>query len=247
MRIKIAALTSVLCLLVTASVVMAQETGESPDSNQQDVVTTPVEGSLRLGNVRKAQVNDTAEAKISHREEIQKKRMESLNAAETKRNEFKQQLAGIRDNQKTATVQRLDTRFVSINNLITDRWVTALETMSGMVDRASSEAAGLEESGVNTNLLDAAVTRAQTAITTAQTSVTTQAGKVYVINITTEAGLRANVGATVSQFRTDIRNTHSSVVAAKQAVMQVVRALATAKLSGTTPSPKATESAVISE
>ena len=240
MRIKNAALIAVVSLSFATSVVFAQESAESQDpaSERSEVVT----------QVSPRSPEPVAEKKEKLRERVTQKRMDALTTAQAKREQFKEKLQTIRDTQKVVVVQRLDNQFIKINNTSTDRWTTALEQMSGMVERASSQAANLEESGVNTAALDLAITRAQTAITTAQTAVSNQAGKSYVLTITTETALRANVGATVSQLRQDLRTTHNSVVAAKRAVMQVVKALAVATNEpGRLSLPQAADSAETAE
>lgn len=248
MLIKRSFVIAVVALSFTASTVLAQEASPSAPVQSDPVMTQLSPQPLRLVTNAPVQTrqNLLIEKEATLRENVQQKRMDALSTGQARREQFKEKLSVIRDAQKLAVVQRLDNNFVAINNASTDRWISALEQLSSMVDRASSEAADLEASGVNTAVLDQAIVRAQTAITTAQTAVINQAGKSYIMTITTEAALRTNVGSTVTQFRNDLRNTYSIVANAKQSVVQVVRALATDK-DTPAPLPEATESAVDTE
>jgi hypothetical protein len=78
--------------------------------------------------------------------------------------------------------------------------------------------------------------RARAAILAAENVVASQAAKTYIMPITTTATLRTTVGSTVSQFRLDLKNTHQTLVTAKKAVMDTVRALAVLKKKPVSPS-----------
>lgn len=263
MRFKIPVLFFVFLMLISVPVASAQPT-EVPanvpvqipnrpvspvELNQSQPPAQPAQNGLNTtGTQNNEATNVISETKNTLRERVQQSRNESLRNVDAKRTELQQKLAGIRDNQKTAIVQRLDSRFVNANNLATDRWTSALEVMSSMLERASSQAADLKDSGVNTFALDSALTRAQTALTTAETAVATQAQKTYVLNVTTEEALKMNVGSTVSQFRLDLSNTYNSVVAAKQALKQVMASLAAvANSADNVQASPATNSAEVAE
>lgn len=262
MRFKVPALSFVFLILLVVPAAYASAPVQDVETTTQVPENAPINAPAQpvspvklndeipseqnqLRNNEK--VNLVSDTKVTLREQIQQKRMDALKNADAKRAELQQKLTGITDSQKSAIVQRLDTRFVNANNTATDRWVDALEVMSSMLDRAGSEAADLKDSGTNTFVLDSAITRARTALTNAETAVANQAQKTYALNITTEESLKMNVGATVSQFSLDLRNTYNTVVAAKQALKEVIASLATLKATDAVQVTPATNSAEVVE
>lgn len=252
MRIKNAALISIATFFVVTPVVFAQEAPHTLEAAPiRSEMTTQVMPQVVNQATETAAPRPisapVAEKQATFRETVMQKRMEALTTAQPRREQFDEQLQTISDAQVVSVVQRLDDNFISINNSTTDRWTTALEQMSDMVDRAGSQAADLEESGMSTVALTSAISRAKTALTTAQAAVSTQAGKSYIVNITTEAALPASVRTMALQFGSDIRNTYASVSLAKQSVVQVMQALAAAQAVPVTQVPQATNSAETTE
>lgn len=250
MRIKNAALISIATFFVVTPVVLAQEAPQTLEFEAAPIhseMTTQVMPEVVNEATEPAAPRiisaPVAEPQATFRETVMQKRMDALTTSQTSREQFREQLQTISDAQVVSVVQRLDDNFLSINNTSTDRWITALEQMTDMVDRAGSQAADLEESGTNTVALSMAITRAETALATAQTAVSNQAGKSYVVTITTEAALPANVRTVALQFGSDIRSTYATVSSAKQAVVQVMQALASAQEVPVTQVPQATNSA----
>jgi Skp family chaperone for outer membrane proteins len=238
-------------LLLTATSVSAQESSET--SQEMNVVTTvPSKPPRSITNKEISKHLDSMKNQMKDlRSDIQEKREAAKETAAAKKEALRAKIAAIKDTHKKAVVQRLDTRFETTNQTSTDRWTEALEKMTHLVDRVGSEAADLKSNGVDTATVDLSITKARAAILAAEVSVASQAGKTYVMPITTDATLRNTVGTTVSQFRNDLRNTHQTLVIAKKAVMDTVRALVVLKkkpaASTTTPPPVSTTSAVIEE
>ncbi|MBI1982026.1 MAG: hypothetical protein HYS68_00325 [Candidatus Levybacteria bacterium] len=157
-------------------------------------------------------------------------------AAQQKREELKTRLQTIKDEKKKAAVERIDTKIANMNEVYTVRFVSILTKLQSVLERVSQKAAEAKANGKDTALADAAIADAQAAIDSAKTAVSAQAAKEYVVSISDEKSLRNSVGATVSQFRKDLRDVHKMVVDAKQAVQNAVKELAkVASASGVNP------------
>lgn len=148
--------------------------------------------------------------------DIRKERQEAVKKIQaqiqTLRDQFKQRLTSIKDARKRSVVERLDRKIEEMNIKHTERFSDTLNKLQALLDKTSSTA-------TDQKLLDN-IKIAQTAIDTANTAVANQASKVYIIQIS-EANLKLNVGATVSQFRLDLMQVHKLVVEAKQAVQKL--------------------------
>lgn len=174
------------------------------------------------------------EMRENFREEV-KAKMEAAKAEfQAKREAFKEKLEAIKDERKKQIVERVDTRMTTMNQKRTNRMTEALEHLTTIIGRISQKGATAQQNGKDTTALDSTIATAQTAITAAQSAVSTQAGKEYVITITTESGLKNTVGTTVSQLQADLAATHKAVIEAKQAVVQAAIELAKVINSGNT-------------
>ncbi|HRN96636.1 MAG TPA: hypothetical protein PLD54_04275 [Candidatus Levybacteria bacterium] len=246
MRIKLSIATAAFLFFAVVPMVGAQETLEIVPDNSS-ATATPSPATARP--VMQREISPIREVMITKdfRTQVTEKRDAAREAAKVRRDALRDKIDSMQDAQKKAVLQRLDTRFETINDTTTQKYSLALEQMSMMLDRVGSEAANFKSNGANTLALDAAITRARTAITTAENAVSTQAGKTYVMSVPTEMGARTAANTTVTQFRTDLRSTYLTVSAAKQAVRNAVTALITVQKAPIAPSPVASESANVGE
>lgn len=179
------------------------------------------------------------EKKETMRELMQTKRTAAKETFQAKRDAFKEKLQTIKDTNKQTMVQNIDTKMATMNQTHTDRFAGHLEKLEEILNKLTTRITELKSSGKDTEAAEAALAEAKTTLETAKTAVTTQAAKEYVATITSETTLRVNVGTTVSQLQADLRTTHKTVTAAKQALVTV--AMEVKKLTGTppetTPSP----------
>ncbi len=244
MRTKYNFAIAVFLVLFTVSPVFAHDGEVHEGATEPQVLPAQtnmaVEAPLPVNPVMRDAVKDLKTT-------INEKRDAAKEAAKIRKITLKEKLEEFQDMQKKAVMQRLDTRFETINDKSTQRWTTALEQMTTIVDRVSSEAANLEKAGGDTTEVMSAVTRARTAITTAETAVTTQAGKTYVMSVSSETGAQIAANTTAMQFRTDFRNTYTSVLKAKESVKDVVEEFQSAFQASINFKPVASESANVGE
>lgn len=149
-----------------------------------------------------------------------------------KRDEFKEKLQIIRDEKKKALVVRIDERIEKLNKNYVARFSESIKKLEAIFSRLKEKTAMLSASGTNVSMANNAIANAQTAIDSAKISLAEQEAKVYNIEVSSETGLKANVGRTVSQFRKDLRDVHKKVMDAKQAVRNVEKELAKIRKEG---------------
>lgn len=229
-------LSCILSCIVISLILSSSQTFAIDSTNSAD--------PRYMNKMDKLQAQNTLrETKTATRQAIMEDKMASKAARMSKREEFKTKLQEITDSRKQAIVEKIDTRLTTMNTTQTSKWMEALTKMESIVTRISSQGSNLKAQGEDTTALEAAIASAQTAITAAKTAVNTQASKEYVITINSESTLRANVGSTVSQFRTDSRTTRQTVIAARAAVVKAFVELT--KLAGETIDGNASNSGIM--
>lgn len=149
-----------------------------------------------------------------------------------RRDQFKEKLQIIRDEKKKALVERIDERISKLNKNYVAKFSEAVRKLEAILNGLKEKTAIFTASGANVSMVDNAIANAQTAIDSAKISLAEQEAKVYNIEVSSETGLKANVGRTVSQFRKDLRDVHKKIVDAKQAVRNVEKELAKIRREG---------------
>lgn len=155
----------------------------------------------------------------NHVEETKQNRLE-------KKEEFKVKLLEIKNEKKRALVERINTKLSNVNTNRTTLMNVVLEKINTLLNRLVERINAAKANGKDIAPVESALTEAQDTLANARSLVAAQAAKTYEFQISSEERtLRSNVGATVSQFEKDLRDTHKAVVDAKQAVMFLIRDL----------------------
>lgn len=198
-----------VALVVITPSAFAQTSSESANP------LIPRETNKKLNTLR-----DEMAQKVERVNTLGPQRQASPSASSQKRLQFQERLTAIKDAEKQAIIEKIDQNITTLNASETAKLNEKINKISNVLDRISSEAAQLKAEGANTVALDNTIKSANVAINNAQTAVNTQSQKEYVITIGTERTLKTNTGATVSQFRNDMRTTRQSVIAARSAVVR---------------------------
>lgn len=200
-----------------------------PTVSAQDA-TSPATPSktLRQGLHEKTQNRqENIQEKIQAlRDELQQQRKKARELFREKREEFKTRLQELKDVRKKTLVERIDTRITTMNTNRTNHFLDVLERLEVILDRIRDKAETAKTNGKDTSELEAAITAASDALSLARSAVAAQAGKEYIIDASSEAGLKNNVGKIISQLRIDLSSTHKAVINAKQAVRKAATELA---------------------
>jgi len=149
-----------------------------------------------------------------------------------KKEEFKERLQTIRDSAKRRLVERIDTRMGSVNQRVTNRFLSVLDKLQSILNRMVGKAGDAKLKGIDTTALNLAIESAQGSIDDAKAIVASQAANLYAIEIASESALRVNVGSVVSELKSDLRDVHKAIVDAKQSVQKVVMEFAKLRGSG---------------
>lgn len=166
------------------------------------------------------------EARETFHEEVEAKREAIKEQIEAKREAFKDKLQTIRDEKKRERTENIQERITKLNTNRTDAMLAHLDKMSEILERILEKVEEQKAAGKDTTQVETLVTTADSAIAAAQEAVTAQAGKSYVVTITTEAGLRSAVESVRRTLEADLKSTHEKVVAARKAVANAIEALA---------------------
>ncbi len=133
--------------------------------------------------------------------------------------ELKNKLQQFRDRRKATVVSEIDINLTKINQNRTDMMGRYLDTMTTILTKVETR------TGQNASA-SAAVVQAKIAIQTAKDAVANQAAKTYTVNISSESRTKVDAKAARDSLHKDLQATFKLVVAAKQAVAEAIRSLA---------------------
>lgn len=151
------------------------------------------------------------------RQEIQERVLEAQQTWEQKREQFQERLQLIQDERKQETTQRLQNRLETNHKRWVNNWSIVLDRLSQILDRVE-----LRE---DADAVSELIAEARAQIQSAQDLLEAQSDNVYVIEIESEETLGQSVSATISDMRSDMEEARAAVLAAKEAVREVLNAL----------------------
>ena len=218
---KIIAILPILLLLVTTPVLAQEEVDEN----------TPTTTSTQILDSKKPVIkdkimerNETAmEKKENFKEKIMQKREGAIKANQERKDTFRTKLETITDEQKKTLLERIDTKITTLNTNRTTRATENITKLENVLARITELQTTLDSQGVNTASLTASITQAEEAISEAKLAIETQAGKEYIIQITTETALKSSVGTLLRTLNQDLTAMYKSVMTAKQEVINAAQ------------------------
>lgn len=170
--------------------------------------------------------NTIDQKRIEFKNQIETKRAELKNTIETKRQELKERLKVVKNERKKEAVERIDNRLDALNERMTNHFSEVLERLEKVLSNIASRADKAAVSGVDVSTIRTAITDAQSAISASRQAIETQAGKTYKIDITTETGLRQDVGKARQGLHDDLVKVRDTVFAGREAVKKAATTLA---------------------
>lgn len=206
--------------------VLGVETTDIAIVEETDTTTDVVAetDTSRRDTIRKAR-DEAILRRTDLRSELQDKRQAARDELSAKRDEFKTKLESIKDERKRALLEKLDSRFTSINDKWVNNWNRKLSRLSEILAKVSTRADSLEATGVDVSAVRTAINAAVDSIASAQSSLNDQAGSTYIIEINDEGTLGDDVSSLVSQFKEDISSIKDVVKLARSAVHDAFAAL----------------------
>lgn len=177
--------------------------------------------ALQPRNLNQSQIKERIEEmRAVHeqkRQEIQERVLEAQQTWEQKREQFQERLQFIQDERKQETTQRLQNRLETNHKTWVENWSIVLDRLSQILDRVE-----LRE---DADAVSGAIAEARAQIQSAQDLLEAQSDNVYIFEIDSEENLGQSVSATILEMRADMQETRNAVLAAKQAVREVLNAL----------------------
>lgn len=219
-------LTLLLALPAASIAENVEETMTAEETTKTTDTSITPKKRMDLKEKPKTMPEDEMKKRNVVKNDIMERRKEAKEEFAKEREAFKTNLKEITDEKKQEIVERVDSHIRKMNEKITEKLAEHLDRISGIIDRIEEKAA---ESEGDAKAVDDAVIVAREAVETAQRAVSDQAGKEYIIEITDEGNLRADVKSVVTQFRTDIKATVELVKEARQKTIDAARALAQAQ------------------
>ncbi|OGK42266.1 hypothetical protein A2954_04625 [Candidatus Roizmanbacteria bacterium RIFCSPLOWO2_01_FULL_37_12] len=143
-----------------------------------------------------------------------------------KRELLQQRLQSITDTRKAALVLNINDKIADINTRSTQQMTDVLNQMSDILSRLEGKMSVAQSESRDISLVEQALSEAKTSLKTAQDAVDSQSAKVYTIDASDSASLRAVVGNAVSQLQSDLRTVRTLIIEAKQKIAAVIRELA---------------------
>lgn len=166
---------------------------------------------------------------------VEEKREEIKNKVEHKREELKKKLEEIKDEKKRQSVERIDRQLDELNRRLLDHYLNMSNKLSDVLIKIAERADKAEERGVDISATRTAIDKANGAIEAVKVAVENQAGKTYTIQVTTEEGLKTDVGKARQALHGDLASVREVVKAAYEAVRSVATTFAKLPKPTTTP------------
>ncbi len=213
-----------------------------PVLGQTSATPSPLPSIRPIKELREMTKDDIQQMRMNFEKQIQSERDTLKTKIDAKRAALKTALLKIKDQRKQKTVEDLDQRFDSINQKMTDLFVSALDQMDDVLNGITTRVDSAQEKGIDVSSIRTAISSAHQAIMDARDAVTAQAAKTYNINVTTAANLRSSVKTTMELLKNDLKTVREKVKAARDSVHAVAVAFArvhgnNADLPGPTPEP----------
>ncbi|MEW5805116.1 MAG: hypothetical protein AB1721_00065 [Patescibacteria group bacterium] len=197
-----------------------------PTEVRRELLNKKVQTQEEFLQKREEWRNQIQQRQEEFRAQIQENRAELKTYIEEKRVALKEQLQNIRDERKQAIVERIDQRIDELNQRMTNHFLAVLEKLETVLERIGSRADKAEANGLDVSAVRSAITEAEQAIAAARTAVAEQSGKTYLINITDEENLKADVGQARQALAEDLKAVREVIKSAHDAVRRAAVALA---------------------
>jgi len=200
--------------MIATLLLIAAVNTTTPDSSMPSVLQP------RNAEVRAEVQQNLMEMRAVHeqkREEIQERVRAAQQNWEQRREQLRERLMLINDEHKQQAVANIQDRIETNHQKWVEHWSIALDRLSQILDKVEARD-DVEE-------VSTLVASARTQIAIAQDLLEAQSDNVYVIEIESEENLGENVSTTISLMRLDMEPVHEQIVAARQAVGEVVNAL----------------------
>lgn len=188
------------------------------------------DGLLEQREINKDKIKEMVQSVKTEREkfktEFALRKEEAKTKIEEMRSSFKENLKKIKDERKVVASEKIVDIIINLNNKTTDNLLEKTDKIDNVLVSIESRITKAEERGLDVEVVKTEVEKSKVAIKTAREAISIQAEKVYSLNITDEASLRAEMQKLRDLFRADIKNVTEKVKLAHTAVRNTATTLA---------------------
>lgn len=217
-----------------------QEIKDAASANREELKAKAIEVKGAMKDELEAKAKDIR-AKMEARTKELKDKMEAraedfkkkleLRTEETKkkmemgRAEFKKKLETVKDEKKKQIAERLDSQMAELNSRRVQNFTDTANRLNEILNKIVTHTDKVELAGGDVSSVRTSITAAQGATESARAAITTQAGKTYVVAITTEANLKNDVGAVRQKLETDLKTVRVALQSVRDAVKKAAQSL----------------------
>lgn len=140
------------------------------------------------------------------------RKLERVESREELREEFRTKVATIKDEKKKQILEHVSDQINQLNARATTLMLNHLARLEEILNKVKARKPEVD------------ITAAQAKIDEAKTAATAQAKNEYIIEFTNENGLRIGASTAKTKFRADLKAVRAKVLAARQAVVDVLKA-----------------------
>lgn len=158
--------------------------------------------------------------------ELEDRREKAKETFKKEREAFQKKVEVFRDQTKKERVASLSAKLDDVNLKRTNQMMIFLNKVVEVLTKVKIQTEAQKAKGKDVSKVTAAIAAAQSAIDAAKAAIETQAGKSYVISISSESNVRGDVGATMKSLQADASSVRDLVNAAKKRVSDAIRELA---------------------
>lgn len=199
---------------------------EKPSANIEQVRKEQKEKIEATKQIRKTTQEEYKAKKELLNEQIKEKREQAKERFTKAREDFQNRLDTIKDERKKQIVENLDSRFSTVNTNRTTAMSNHVAKMEEVVTKISETLTERSAQGVDVSQAQSALSAAQVSVSAAKTAVTNQAGKEYIIAVTTEDKLKDSVERIRTQLENDLKTTQDTVKKAREELASVIQTIA---------------------
>jgi DNA repair exonuclease SbcCD ATPase subunit len=234
---KFGATFIIILSLIFGFVVYAEDTTNTnieDNENKRDEFKNEVRGVKDELNSNREEYKIQMEQMI---QSVKAKRQEFKTELETKKEEsklkltemkvnFREGLNKIKNEGKKISAEKIVDIIQSLNIKLTDNLSEKLNKIENVLVSIESRISKAESNDLDVTTVKVEVEKAKTAIALAREAISAQASKVYEVNITDEASLKAEMKDLRDTFTTNIKAVREKVKLAHQAVRDTATTLA---------------------
>lgn len=171
-------------------------------------------------------IQNVKEKRETFKAKIKTNKEENKTKIETAKNNFKQKLSVVKDEKKKISAENILNTIQNLNIKMTDILSNKVNQIENVLISIDSRILKAEDKGIEVSSIKTEVLKAKELINKAQDIVAEQAKKVYEVNVTSEAELKAEMKKLRDTFTKDIKTVRDAVKAVDAKVRSIAVLLA---------------------